>query len=140
MFAKWTPWADLILWVVSYFRDEKVSYRVYSTFAIYHSLKRENTICLIELIIYLPRDAIQLWIKYLKHYDGYHQWHDQLCENYWQTSTNPSLPLTPLNKISIVQLYVFNKLRWRLSIHHLTETWVDKNIDKVISKFVRKWC
>ena len=50
------------------------------------------------------------------------------------------LPLTRLNKISIVQIYVFNKLRWRFSIYDLTETWVDKNIDKIISKFVRKWC
>ena len=50
------------------------------------------------------------------------------------------LPLTPLNKISIEQVYVFNKLRWRFSIYDLTETWVDKNIDKIILKFVRKWC
>ena len=50
------------------------------------------------------------------------------------------LPLTPLNKISIVQVYVFNKIRWRFSIYDLTETWVDENIDKIILKFVRKWC
>ena len=50
------------------------------------------------------------------------------------------LPLTPVNKISIVQVYVFSKLRWRFSMYNLTETWVDRNIDKIISKFVRKWC
>ena len=50
------------------------------------------------------------------------------------------LPLTPLNKISIVQVYVINKLRWKISIYDLTETWVDKNINKIIFKFVRKWC
>ena len=49
-------------------------------------------------------------------------------------------PQTPLNKISIVQVYVFNKLQWRLAIYDLTETWVDKNIDKIILKFLRKWC
>ena len=50
------------------------------------------------------------------------------------------LPLAPLNMISIAQIYVLNKLRWKFSIYDLTETWVDKSIDKIISKFVRKWC
>ena len=50
------------------------------------------------------------------------------------------LPLTPLNKISIVQVYVFNTLWRKFSIYDLTETWVDKNIKKFILKFVRKWC
>ena len=50
------------------------------------------------------------------------------------------LPLTPLNKISIVQVYVINKLRWKISRYDLSETWVDKNINKIIFKFVRKWC
>ena len=42
------------------------------------------------------------------------------------------LPLTPLNKISIVEVYVFSKLRWRFSVFDITETWVDKNMDKII--------
>ena len=50
------------------------------------------------------------------------------------------VPLTPLNNISIVQVYVFTKLRWRFSMYDLTETWDDKNIDKFVLKFVRKWC
>ena len=37
------------------------------------------------------------------------------------------LLLTTLNKISIAQIYVFNKLWWRFSIHDLTEKWVDLN-------------
>ena len=32
------------------------------------------------------------------------------------------LPLTYLNKISIVQVYVFNKLRWKFLMYDLTET------------------
>ena len=51
----------------------------------------------------------------------------QICEK---------LLLTSLNKISIVQVYVFNKLRWRFN----KLRWVDKNIDKIILKFVSKWC
>ena len=49
------------------------------------------------------------------------------------------LLLTTLNKISIAQIYVFNKLWWRFSIHDLTEKWVDRN-SYIISKFVTKWC
>ena len=48
-----------------------------------------------------------------------------------------SLPLTPLNKLSVIQRYVYSKLRWKFSIYDLTETWVVRNIDNQISKFVR---
>ena len=50
-----------------------------------------------------------------------------------------SLPLTPLNKLSVIQRYVYSKLRWKFSIYDLTETWVVRNIDNQISKFVRLW-
>ena len=33
------------------------------------------------------------------------------------------LPLHPLQKIEICQLYVFSKLKWRFTIYHLSETW-----------------
>ena len=50
-----------------------------------------------------------------------------------------SLPLTPLNKLSVIQRYVYSKLRWKFSIYDLAETWVVRNIDNQISKFVRLW-
>ena len=49
------------------------------------------------------------------------------------------LPLSPLNRISIIQTYVFSKRRWNFSIYELTETWVVQNIDNLIGKYVRKW-
>ena len=49
------------------------------------------------------------------------------------------LPLTSLNKISIVQQYIYHKYRWEFSIYDLTETWIAENIDNVIGKYVRKW-
>ena len=49
------------------------------------------------------------------------------------------LPLKPLNKIAIIQRYVFSKLRWQFSIYSFTETWVNENIDNIINKFLRKW-
>lgn len=49
------------------------------------------------------------------------------------------LPIKPLNKIDIITKYVFSKFKWRFSIYKLTETWVEKNIDNIISRFIRKW-
>ena len=49
------------------------------------------------------------------------------------------LPLLPLNKITIVQFYIFSKLRWNFSIYNLTETWIVQHIDNILSKYVRKW-
>ena len=49
------------------------------------------------------------------------------------------LPLLPLNKIAIIQTFVYSKLRWNFSIYDLTETWIVQNIDNLISKYVRKW-
>ena len=43
--------------------------------------------------------------------------------NYLQESD--ILPLHPLQKIEICQLYVFSKLKWRFTIYHLNETWVN---------------
>ena len=46
------------------------------------------------------------------------------------------LPLSPSNRISIIQTYMFSKLRWNFSIYEFTETLVVKNIDNLISKYV----
>ena len=35
-----------------------------------------------------------------------------------------SLPLTPLNNLSVIQRYVYSKVSWKFSIYDLTETWV----------------
>ena len=49
------------------------------------------------------------------------------------------LPLLPLNKLSIIQNYVFSKYRWIFTIYDLTETWIVQNIDSLLGKYVRKW-
>ena len=49
------------------------------------------------------------------------------------------LPLHPLQKIEICQLYICSKLKWRFTIYHLSETWVNQNIDNQFSKYYRKW-
>ena len=49
------------------------------------------------------------------------------------------LPLHPLQKIEICQLYVFSKLKSRFTIYHLNQTWVSQNTDNQFSKYYRKW-
>ena len=55
-------------------------------------------------------------------------------------TTIDKLPLKSVSKISIIQRYVYSKLRWKFSIYDLVETWVAQNLDSMIAKFVRKWC
>ena len=42
-------------------------------------------------------------------------------------------------EIDIVQRYVFSKLKWRLSVYNISETWVVDNIDNEINRCYRKW-
>ena len=49
------------------------------------------------------------------------------------------MPVKPLQKIAIVQKYVYSKLRWRFSIYPLTTTWVSQNLENLVSKSLRKW-
>ena len=48
------------------------------------------------------------------------------------------LPLKPINKIKIIQRYVYSKIRWPFTVYKLGETWVKENIDdNILSKFTR---
>ena len=49
------------------------------------------------------------------------------------------LPLHPDNKCNIVTKFIFSKLRWKLSIYNLSETWVIQNLDNIVYSYVRKW-
>ena len=49
------------------------------------------------------------------------------------------LPLHLRNKILITTKYVYSKLRWRLSIYKLSETWVVQQLDDKIINYVRRW-
>ena len=72
VFTKWTSWADLIIRVdkCHAFGMKKsaagsIQYLPHIIFQ--KERERENTTHRIEWIIYLTREAIQLWIKYRKH-------------------------------------------------------------------------
>ena len=49
------------------------------------------------------------------------------------------LPLHPKNKIIIVMRYVYSKLRWRLSIYDFSQTWVVRNLDDKVIRYVKDW-
>ena len=53
--------------------------------------------------------------------------------------TLDSLPLHPHHKVSVVTKYIYSKLRWRLSIYSISETWTIQNLDNVVNKYIRKW-
>ncbi|CAB4019443.1 Hypothetical predicted protein, partial [Paramuricea clavata] len=49
------------------------------------------------------------------------------------------LPLHPRNKILIITKYVYSKLRWRLSIYRLSQTWVEQHLDNKIISYIKRW-
>ena len=49
------------------------------------------------------------------------------------------LSLHPKHKINIVTKFVYSKLRRNLTIHHLPETWIAKNLDNKVNCYIRKW-
>ena len=50
-----------------------------------------------------------------------------------------NLPLHPKHKISITTKYVYSKIRWRLSVYHLSSTWITQNLDDKIVSYVKRW-
>ena len=49
------------------------------------------------------------------------------------------LPLHPKNKLLIINKFVYNKLRWRLSVYHLSESWATKSLDGKVIHYVKRW-
>ena len=48
-------------------------------------------------------------------------------------------PIHPFSKIHVVQSYVYSKFRWRFSMYPLTRSWIQSNLDSIVSKYIRKW-
>ena len=64
---------------------------------------------------------------------------DLVADNISYITKIGQLPLLPLNKLSILQSYVYSKYRWIFTIYDLTETWIAQNIHSLIGKFIRQW-
>jgi hypothetical protein len=48
-------------------------------------------------------------------------------------------PLHPKNKILLYSRYLLSKFSWHFTVAILSKSWVYKNIDSVVNKFIRKW-
>ena len=49
------------------------------------------------------------------------------------------LPLHPMNKIKIVNTYVYSKIKWFFMIYDVSETWVTNELDSIVKHFIKKW-
>ena len=50
-----------------------------------------------------------------------------------------ALPILPKNKILLYQRYILSKLSWHFTVASLSKTWVVKNLDNVVIRFIRQW-
>ena len=46
------------------------------------------------------------------------------------------LPLYPRNKMKVITIFIYSKMRWRLSIYDLSITWVIQNLDSIIKTYI----
>ena len=46
------------------------------------------------------------------------------------------LPIHPKNKVLLFQRHVLSKLSWHLTVADLSKTWVCKNLDNKVSKYI----
>ena len=49
------------------------------------------------------------------------------------------LPLHPKNKQLVYHRYALSKLSWYFTVADLPKTWVSDNLDKLASKYIRRW-
>ena len=49
------------------------------------------------------------------------------------------LSLHPKHKMNILTNFVYSKLRWNLTIYHLSGTLIVQNLDNKANRYIRKW-
>ena len=49
------------------------------------------------------------------------------------------LSLKPLDKIRIVNTYVYSKIKWEFSIYKLSTSWVKQHLDNILTCRIRHW-
>ena len=135
VFSKWTRWANLIIRVA---KCHTFGMKKQSTTILQYQPKiiiNDNRIPPLESeesFIYLGKQFnFKMDIENIKN--------DIIAKVIEYITKIYLLPLSPLNRISIIQTYMFSKLRWNFSIYEFTETWVEQNIDNLIFKYVQKW-
>ena len=132
-FSKWTMWADLVIRVD---KCHTFGIKKSATSSVQYNpmilVKRERVppIKIGESFIYLGKEF------------NFGMDHENIKEqlkadNIKYVTTIDKLPLTSLNKISMIQQYLYSKYRWLFSIYDITETWIVENMDNVIGKYIR---
>ena len=135
VFSKWCTWSGLIV------RVEKCkTFGVRKTKTTSIQYKPYLKICN-EMV---PQVEINDRFKYLGKEFSYDMTTDfveaELKEDMTSyLKTLDSLPLHPHHKVSVITKYIYSKLRWRLSIYSISETWTIQNLDNVVNKYIRKW-
>ena len=134
-FVKWSTWADLIIRVdkrhvfwMKKVKTDVIHYQPYITIKKDRIPPTKES----ESFTYLGKDFnFDMSCKHIK---------QELSDDVHTYITKiDRLPLHPICKIEICQLYVFSKLKWRFSIYNLSETWVSEQIDNQFTKYYRKW-
>ena len=131
VFTKWTIWADMII------RVDKCH-----TFGIKKSATASiqyEPVILVNAERVPPIETNESFMYRGKIFN-FSNCLDEIKTVQSYITTIDKLPLKNVNKLVIIQCYMYSKLRWKLSIYNLGETWVVQNLDNVISKYVRKWC
>ena len=49
------------------------------------------------------------------------------------------LPLHPKNKMKIISIYIYSKIKWEFSIYDLSITWVKQHLDSIVKSKVKRW-
>ena len=134
-FSKWTTWADLTIRVdkchtFGLKKSKTSSVQYYPMILV--NRERIPPIETNKSFIYLGKQFNNgMVIDNIKE--------ELIKDNTNYVTTIDRLPITSLNKMSIIQQYVYSKYRWLFSIYDFSETWVAENVDNIIGKYVRKW-
>ena len=49
------------------------------------------------------------------------------------------LPLHPRNKLRLYNRYLQAKISWHLTVADISAAWIKKNLDYIVSKYIRMW-
>lgn len=134
-FTIWCQWANMII------RVDKCS-----TFGIKKELTK-SVQYLPKLFInscFVPRVENGKSFRYLGRYFNFNMSDEDHKSELYDTLTNTmneidELPLHPKNKILMYNRYVLSKISWHFTVSDIGKTWVNENLDNIVSKYIRKW-
>ena len=135
VFSKWSTWADLNIRV-----DKCNTFGLKKCGSRATQYQPNIKICNQKVPAIADGEGFNYLGKLFNFHMNFDTVKDELVSEVMQYLAKIDLmPVKPLQKIAIVQKYVYSKLRWRFSIYPLTTTWVSQNLENLVSKSLRKW-